>query len=435
MYDIFLARLTILFFAATLQLPMSPTSSLDNDLLVRQLARLAEINVTLNSTLDPDKLLKFIMDTAAEILNCEAASILLYDDQRGQLFFATAAGSDSQQLAQIPVPLEGSIAGTIFRENRPLLINNVEQDPRHYQQVGDSIQFQTRSLLGVPMRIKSKVTGVLEALNKRSGAFTEADSRLLSVIASQAAVAIQNARLLHELQRAYEEISRVDKMKSDFIAIASHELRTPLGVILGYAEFLKEDAQGEMSDHATMVLNSALKLRVLVEDMTNMNMMQMGSARLQVKPVAVQNIIQMAVDEMANTIQARAQKLLQRLPPKPVTVMADPEKLALVLTNILNNAVRFTPEGGVIMILLSTDQGQARIEVRDNGIGVPPAELENIFKDFYQVEDHKRRRHGGMGLGLSIARGIVKLHKGRIWAESKGDGQGTSIFVQIPLSS
>jgi signal transduction histidine kinase len=414
---------------------MSPTSPLDNEHLVRQLARLAEINVTLNSTLDPEKLLKFIMEAAAEILDCEATSILLYDEQRRNLFFASATGSDPQQLAQIPVPLEGSIAGTIFRENRPLLINNVEQDPRHYQQVGDSIQFQTHSLLGVPMRIKSKVTGVLEALNKRRGPFNESDTRLLSVIASQAAVAIHNARLVHELQRAYEEISRVEKMKSDFIAIASHELRTPLGVILGYAEFLKEEAQGEMSEHASMVLNSAIKLRVLVEDMTNMNMMQMGAAKLKLQVIAVQDVIQSVVDELAHTAQARAQKMIRNLTPHTIKVKADPEKLSLVLTNILNNAVRFTPEGGTILINLKAERGNALIEVRDNGIGIPTTELENIFKDFYQVEDHMRRRHGGMGLGLSIARGIVKLHKGRIWAESKGEGQGASIFVQIPLVS
>ena len=414
---------------------MSSATSPDNDLLVRQLSRLAEINVTLNSTLDPDKLLKFIMESAAEILDCEAASILLYDEQRRKLFFATAAGSNSKQLAQIPVPLEGSIAGTIFRENRPMVINNVEGDPRHYQRVGNSIHFQARSLLGVPMRIKSKVTGVLEALNKRNGLFTETDTRLLSVIASQAAVAIQNARLLHELQRAYDEISHVEKMKSDFIAVASHELRTPLGLILGYAEFLKEDAQGELSVHASMVLNSAIKLRVLVDDMTNMNMMQMGSTRLNLEPVVLQEVIHSVMEEMAHTAQARSQKLTKQFPNLPVMIKADPDKLGTVLTNLLNNAVRFTPEGGQIMVLLAADEQYAGIEVRDNGIGIPPDELENIFKDFYQVEDHLRRRHGGMGLGLSIARGIIKLHKGRIWAESKGDGQGTSLFVQIPLSS
>jgi GAF domain-containing protein len=235
----------------------NPEQQLQN----RQLAQLVRISVTLNSTLDPAELLRYIIEKAAELLGCEAASILLYDERRAQLYFTTATGSDTNKLAEIPVPLEGSIAGSVFRENRPMVINNVANDPRHFTGVGQKVQFQSRSLLAVPMRIRSQVTGVLEALNKRAGDFNDNDMRLLSVIASQAAVAINNAHLVQALQQANEELSRADKLKSDFMAIASHELRTPLGVILGYATFLKEDAKGELSEHANMVLTSALRLR------------------------------------------------------------------------------------------------------------------------------------------------------------------------------
>jgi signal transduction histidine kinase len=410
----------------------SPASQPDHDSLIRRLSRLVEVSVTLNSTLDPNKLLKFIIDTAADLLDCEAASVLLYNEKRGELFFATATGSDPNKLAQIPVPLEGSIAGTIFRENKPLVINDVQQDPRHYQQVGQSVHFQTRMLLGVPMRIKTKVTGVLEALNKRTGNFNETDIRLLSVIADLAAVAIHNASLMHELQKAYDEISRVEKIKSDFIAIASHELRTPLGVVLGYAEFLKEETHGELSEHAEMVLNSAIKLRVLVEDMTNMNLMHLGTTRLELQPLAIQSVLQAAWDEIANTAQAKGHLLDFKLPEQSLMVKADPDKLALIFNNVLNNAVRFTPDGGMIEVIVRPERKDVRVEVRDNGIGIPPNELEHVFEEFYQVEDHMRRRHGGMGLGLSIAQGIVRLHGGKIWAESRGEGQGTTIVVLIP---
>jgi signal transduction histidine kinase len=409
-----------------------PVLQTDHDNLIRRLSRLVEVSVTLNSTLDPNKLLKFIIDTAADLLECEAASVLLYNEKRGELFFATATGSDPNKLAQIPVPIDSSIAGTIFRENKPLVINDAQQDPRHYQQVGESVHFQTRMLLGVPMRIKNKVTGVLEALNKRTGAFDETDIRLLSVIADLAAVAIHNASLMHELQKAYDEISRVEKIKSDFIAIASHELRTPLGVVLGYAEFLKEETHGEVSELADRVLNSAIKLRVLVEDMTNMNLMHLGTTRLELHPVTIQSVLQAARDEIANTAQAKEQELDIKLPEQPLMVKADPEKLPLVFNNVLNNAVRFTPEGGKIQVLVTPEHNDVRVEIRDNGIGIPPKELDHIFEEFYQVEDHMRRRHGGMGLGLSIAQGIVRLHGGKIWAESKGDGQGTTIVVLIP---
>ena len=136
--------------------------------MVNQLARLTEISVTLNSTLEINVLLKFIVQTATQVLDCEEASIMLYDEQRGELLF-TASSNATEELAQIPVPLEGSIAGTIFRENRAMLIADVEKDPRHFAQVGEQINFRPRSLLGVPMLMRDKVTGVLEGLNKQIG--------------------------------------------------------------------------------------------------------------------------------------------------------------------------------------------------------------------------------------------------------------------------
>ncbi len=401
----------------------------------RQLARLVQVSMTLNSTLDPNELLRYIIETAANLLDCEAASILLFDEKSGELHFTTAHGSDPDKLAQIPVPMEGSIAGTIFRENRPMLINDVEKDPRHFTKVGEKIEFHPRSLLGVPMRIRDQVTGVLEALNKRHGDFTEADARLLSVIASQAAVAIHNARLVQALQKAYNELSRMDKIKSDFMAIASHELRTPLGVILGYATFLKEEARGELSEHANIVMTSALRLRSLVEDMTNMNLLQVGSATLSLNPIPIQLPLLAACQEIAPTAEVKGQAFIQELPEEDIYILADAGKLESVFSNLLNNAVRFTPEGGEINVRVKTTRHEVWVEISDNGIGVPSDELENIFKEFYQVEDHMRRRHGGMGLGLAIARGLVQLHNGRIWAESAGANQGTTFKVVLPKST
>jgi signal transduction histidine kinase len=400
---------------------------------VRQLARLVEVSVTLNSTLDPTQLLRYIIEVAADLLECEATSILLYNEQRGELIFTASSGSDPDKLAEIPVPLDGSIAGTIFTTNKPLVINEVEKDPRHYSQVGEQVQFQSRSLVGVPMRIQDRVTGVLEALNKRQGEFDDNDIHILSVIASQAAVAIHNAQLVKALQEANDDLRRVDKIKSDFMAIASHELRTPLGVILGYATFLQEEAQGEMSDHATAVLNSALKMRTLLEDMTNMNMLQMGATKLNLLNMAAQDIIQAACRDVAPTAEAKGQSLSVHLPVRELIIKADKEKLELVLENLLNNAVRFTPNSGSITVSAKAQRQEVWIEVQDTGVGIPPEAIESIFKQFYQVEDHMTRHYGGLGLGLSIAHGIIELHQGRIWAESAGKDQGATFKIALPL--
>ncbi|MEW5939379.1 MAG: GAF domain-containing protein, partial [Chloroflexota bacterium] len=218
-----------------------------------RLNRLVELSVSLNSTLDLDALLQIIIRTAADLLGCETASILLYDEKQPHLFFAATSGANADQLKQITVPIEGSLAGTVFRTNRPITINNAAKDPRHYGVVAKKTGLLVRSLMGVPMRIRDRLTGVIEALNKTNGDFTPEDESLLTVIASHAAVAIHNARLVHGIQQALDKANEADRLKSDFLTLASHELRTPLGVIIGYATFLREDAQGELSEHAEHV--------------------------------------------------------------------------------------------------------------------------------------------------------------------------------------
>lgn len=168
-----------------------------------QLEKLAEISIILNSTMDLEKLIKFIMVSAAEMLECEAVSILLYSQEKSSLFFSESSESDVKKLAETIVPLQSSLAGLIFLENKPLILNNVEHDPRHYSLAAQHVNFKTHSLLGVPMRLQSKITGVLEALNKKGRIFTQDDLEILLVIASQAAVAIQNAKQVQDLQDAY----------------------------------------------------------------------------------------------------------------------------------------------------------------------------------------------------------------------------------------
>ncbi len=412
----------------------SPAQLSDAQRMLGQLARLVEISLTLNSTLESDKLLRQIIEIAAEVLDCEAASILLYNEEERTLRFAASSSPDPQELAQIPVPLEGSLAGMIFRENKPIVINDLEKDPRHYQRVAQKVGFKPRSLVGVPMRIRDRATGVLEALNKRSGDFTEEDVDLLTVIASQAAVAINNARLMASLQSAYDELSHIDKIRSDFLAVASHELRTPLGIILGYAQFLTEDAQGKSSEHAERVLSAAMQMRGLVEDMTNMTLLQLGAQELKRERLSLGSLLTTAYQETLPAAESKQHLFDLNLPRPPVYVLADAAKLERAFVNLLNNAVRFTPPKGQVVLTTHPVAEGIRVTIKDNGVGIPPGELENIFKQFYQVEDHRTRSHGGMGLGLAIARGLVELHGGKLWVESLGLGHGASFHVLLPTA-
>jgi signal transduction histidine kinase len=378
-------------------------------------------------------LLDFIMEATNEITFAEAASILLYDQKTDELHFAASntPNADSKKLAEIPVPMDGSIAGQVIRENRAIIVQDAT-DSNVYRAVGNKIGFRTRSLLGVPMQIKGEVIGVLEAVNKVEGKWSAEDQEYLSILAAQAAVAIQNARQAEALQNAYDELAKLDKLKNDFIAIASHELRTPLGVILGYASFLKEEAQGEASEHAAAVLNSAIHLRNLIEDMTNLRYLQLGQTELIREPVSVLALLEAAEHDAHSLIAAKGHKLHIDKGGGDVQVNVDRLKIGMALTNILNNAIKFTPNGGTISLTADQRPREVWIAVTDNGAGIPKDSLEKIFDEFYQVEDHMTRRHNGMGIGLSIARGMVEAHGGRLWAESEGLDKGSTFYMALP---
>jgi signal transduction histidine kinase len=413
-----------------------PNPKTDLRSMAEQLARLIEVSVTLNSTLNLDELLRFIILTATEIIDCESVSILLYDEKLGQLVFTAASGSDPKRLAETPVPLDNSLAGTIFRENKIIILSDVKDDVRHYTTVSRNVDFEVHNILGVPMRIQDKPTGVLEALNKRDGTFDESDADILSVIASQAAVAINNARLVNALQDAYDELRGADQLKTNFLALASHELRTPLGVIIGYATFLQEESPGELSEHAKQVLNAAMQMRVLVDAMTNMDMLRSKEMIMHRLVVPVQQILRGAYGEVKRLADAKRQKVVLDFPDNPIPVKCDPDKLTSAIVNLLDNAVRFTPEGGRITVGANLQTGgEVLIWVQDNGKGIPESGLKKIFQEFYQIEPHTTRKHGGMGIGLSIARGLIDAHGGKIWAESPGLGKGATFKILLSYIS
>ncbi|MDX1994371.1 MAG: GAF domain-containing sensor histidine kinase [bacterium] len=426
----------------------SVDNGVDNDLKSRvqhleqkvtMLTRLLEVTTVLNSALlnanlRLDSLLSYLMDAAAEITESEGASVLLWNNNTRELFFA-ATTSDSpvaKSLLGKPVPLD-SIAGTILRERRTVQVENVTSDPRHYNKLDNEVEFVTRSLLGVPMVVKQRVIGVLEVVNKKQLPWTDADKTNLSLLAEEAAVAIEVAQLVVALQKANTELSELDKLKSDFIAIASHELRTPLGVIMGYASFLQEETDASVSAHAGKVMESALKLRRIIEDMINLRYLKQSPSELTREVVPLGELISDLERDILTLTDASQHtlKVVTLHPDAPLNI--DRGRFGMALINILNNAVAFTPLGGTIQVEARMQNDEAWITITDSGIGLEKDQFERIFEEFYQVEDHMTRKHGGLGIGLSITKALVKAHGGRVWASSPGLGKGSTFTVTLPL--
>jgi signal transduction histidine kinase len=401
---------------------------------IAYLERIVKVSQILNSTLSLEPLLRIIIQSATELSHTEACSIMLLDKRTGELHFAHSIGEGAEGLRDVTVPLTNSIAGWIVRKGKPLLIRNAKTDPRWHSHVDAVIDFDTRSILGVPLKVKDEVIGVMELLNKIGDqGFSQDDIQIASTLAAQAAIAIENARLLDELQRAYDELAELDRLKSDFVSIASHELRTPLAVILGYASFLREEFSGEAGEQVGIVLQSAMRLRSIIDDMVNLRHVDTGEAQLDREIFSMTELINEVSGEFSQFAKAKQQTLSVDLPDDPLKIDADRQKVYLSIANLLSNAIKFTPSKGRVQVSARRKGEEMWVVVMDTGVGIPQRDYERIFNRFYQVEPSLTRRYEGMGLGLSIAKSMVELHGGRIWVESIV-GKGSRFTIVLPVS-
>lgn len=397
-----------------------------------KLVRMVEISRVLNSTTNLDQLLSRIINEAADLINTEAASILLLDPNTRQLHFKASSNEISPQMANMPVSLDSSIAGAIFTENRLMHIPDVSKDGRWNQNVDDAISFKTQSILGVPMHnVDQEPVGVLEAINKQGGPFTKQDAAMLTVLADIAGVAVEKARLFEKLEMANAELNELDQLKTNFISIASHELRTPLAVIMGYVSFLREEADPSMSAQFDNVLEAAVHLRGLIQDMLNLQYVDAGTVAEREK-LDIATLLQSMEIEQDETAAAKSQRLTLDIQDTPLFIEADASMFEVIVNNLLNNAVKFTPQEGNIEVSLQKKGDEAWLTVADTGVGIPPDQIDRIFGRFYQVESPLVRKHEGMGLGLSIAKDLVELHNGRIWAENRQPA-GSRFTVALKL--
>jgi signal transduction histidine kinase len=381
--------------------------------------RLIEIARDLASTLDLDVLLESIVEAAAEVIRSEAASILLYDNLTRQLYFQVATDLAEPTLRGFVVPLEGSIAGWIVNNRKSVRVTDVQKDPRFSGHTDLVTGRPTKSMLGVPLITKNKVVGVLEALNKRGGRFTEADESLLSVLGAQAAVAIENARLFQQ---------------SDLISEFVHELRTPLAS-LSTATYLLLQPEMAHEQHEQIIHSihtETLRLNSMAASF--LDLARLESGRVQFRKVTF-NILDLLF-ECKNIMSSKAQeeKLEVRIeaaegqPP----CEADRDKLKQVLLNLLSNAIKYNRPGGSVIMSASSTESSTSFIVQDTGVGIPADAIPHLFEKFYRVHDTEAVA-SGTGLGLSICKEIVQGHGGRMEVNSQ-PGVGTSFSVILPRS-
>lgn len=376
--------------------------------------RLMEISRDLASTLDLDPLLNRIIEAARDIINAEAASILLYDDAGKQLYFQAATNMDPL-MRGLSVPMD-SIAGWIITNRQPVRISDVNKDQRYFKKIAKTVSFATQSIMGVPLITKDKVVGVLEVLNKQHGEFSEADEDLLTVLGAQAAVAIENTRLFQQ---------------SDLIAEFVHELRNPLASIntASYLLLRPEISPEQGRQIVQNIQSETMRLTTLTSSFLDLARLESGRVQFHKSTFSLKAMF----EECKSLMQAKAEEsnvsILIDVPSDIPDIQADRDKLKQVALNLLSNAIKYNRPGGKVVVSAKLVENEWKLNFTDTGLGIPEDELPRMFEKFYRVRSTEKIT--GTGLGLSICKGIIQGHGGRISVKSKL-GEGTQFAINLP---
>jgi signal transduction histidine kinase/CheY-like chemotaxis protein len=399
---------------------------------LKALLPLFELNKALMSTVDVQPLLQQVADVACQAVRADHALLALLDAGCNRVLAQADSGPS----------LPDSLLAVVGQGQR--LVQQAMQSGQQLvvQRWGDEQNgtfADLMSALGIhsfivtPLAVKKdRPLGILMVTRNTEGdAFTGGDPELLTLLSGQAAVAIENARLFEETQRAYQELQQLDQIKSEFINIAAHELRTPLAILMGHADLLETELEGELRERVRTIIRNAMRLRDLIKEMLDLRQMETGEARVRLEELSVQKVMDEAVLDMGPLARAKDQAIEIHVPANVGPIRADPQRLYIVLSNLLSNAIKFTPPGGQIQAQALERGDAVQISVRDTGAGIPPHLHDKIFGRFYQVERSLTREHNGMGLGLSIVKGMVELWGGQVWVESEV-GEGSTFFFTIP---
>ena len=238
-----------------------------------------------------------------------------------------------------------------------------------------------------------------------------------------------------ELERSRSEAEEANRTKDEFLAMISHELRTPLNAILGWSRMMTAGRLGEAQRERaiTTIERNAVAQAKLIDELLDVSRIISRKLRLSLRALDWRSIVETTAESMRLAAEAKGLSLSVLVDPEPLPIMGDSDRLAQVVSNLLGNAIKFTPAGGRIFVTLTSGDGAATLTVRDDGIGIRPEFIAYVFDRFRQADGSRTRTHGGLGLGLAIVHHLVELHAGQVTVESDGVGKGTALTVSIPL--
>ena len=403
---------------------------------------LHRIGSELASELALERVVQLATDEATTLTGAQVGAFFYnaVNEQGDAYTLSALSGAARDAFATFPMPRDTAVFAPTFSGKGIVRLDDVTTDPRYGKHAphdrmpnGDG---PVRSYLAVPVVSRSsEILGGMFFGHAEVGRFTQEHQDLAAGIAGWTALAIDNARLYSAAETARQSAEAANRAKDEFLATMSHELRTPLNAVLGWIQILRSGAGAPENREralATIERNARAQAQI-IDDLLDVSRIVTGKFALKSGPVDLVSVVEGALETINLPVAAKPIALSKHLNPLPAPVSGDADRLRQVVTNLLTNAVKFTPAGGRIDVRVDVADGRARIQVGDTGQGIDPRFLTHVFDRFWQRDSSMARVHGGLGLGLAIVRHIVEMHGGSVRAESPGVGLGATFTVELPL--
>ena len=401
---------------------------------VMELKVLNEIAISSGKATDIDQILNLIVQKSVNAIEAEQGSILLVTQNKEEPFKTIIRQDDTSSLKH-NYHLGKNITGWVLLNKEPLIIENLGKDKRFKPSTEEKKDIH--SLLCVPIWFEGKIIGVIMSINKKNQKyFSQNDLTLISIISVQAGQLIKNLQLQKETfekKKEAEKLQELDRIKTNFFTNISHEFRTPLTLILGPSkEILEKTNEIKTREDADTIFRSAGKLNRLVNQLLDLSSIEAGKMKLKTSRQNLIPIVENVV--LAFHSFAERKKISLKFNPKQKEIyfFLDKDKVDKILNNILSNALKFTPGGGAVNVEVNKQDDSVEISISDTGIGIPKEQINKVFDRFYQVDQNISSEIQGTGVGLSLTKELVELHKGKILAESE-EGKGSTFRIILPL--
>lgn len=396
---------------------------------------LYSVTSKLAAELDVGKLLQAVTDEATALAGAAYGAFFYnaIDERDGSYLLYSLAGAPKEAFAGFPHPRATAIFEPTFQGRGTVRLDDVTRDPRFGRNAPyngmPAGHLPVRSYLAVPVKSRSgEVLGGLFFGHPEPGVFRERHEKLVVGVASQAAVAIDNAKL-------YERLRDTDRRKDEFLATLAHELRNPLAPVRTGVQVLKAGpASADAAETLAMMERQAGHLAHLVDDLMDVARVTSGKIKLRKERLDLRAVVNSAIEATRPAVQSGSHALELKLPGEPLAVDGDPTRMVQVLTNLLTNAAKYTEPGGRIEVAATRAGDEAVVTVADNGVGIPADMLPVVFDMFSQVGTSLERSQGGLGIGLTLVRKLVEMHGGTVSVTSAGADRGSTFTVQMPLA-